>query len=90
MKEKNCMKCQVFWFKESLCNDEVCSNYCAKGNQDDFMKMIRRPKGKWIKYMDCEGKSRRITCDKCGHEEWNWLNPNFCSNCGADMRINND
>ena len=45
-----------------------------------------RKKGKWIEYTDCEGKSRRITCDQCGHEEWNWLDPNFCPNCGADMR----
>jgi len=42
-----------------------------------------RKKGKWIEYTDCEGKSRRITCDQCGHEEWNWLNPNFCPNCGS-------
>lgn len=45
-----------------------------------------RPKGKWIEYTDCEGKSRRITCDQCSHKEWNWFNPNFCSNCGAEMR----
>lgn len=44
-----------------------------------------RNKGEWIEYTDCEGKSRRITCDQCGHEEWNWLNPNFCPNCGAKM-----
>lgn len=43
-------------------------------------------KGKWIEYKDCEGKSRKITCNQCSHEEWNWLDPNFCSNCGADMR----
>lgn len=42
-----------------------------------------RKKGKWIEYTDCEGKSRRITCDQCGHEERNWRNPNFCPNCGS-------
>lgn len=45
-----------------------------------------RKKGEWIVYTDCEGKGRRITCDQCSHEEWNWRNLNFCPNCGADMR----
>ena len=49
-----------------------------------------RKKGKWIIDKDCEGKSRTITCNLCGHKEFNWHNPNYCENCGADMRGDED
>jgi len=45
-----------------------------------------RKKGEWIIDKDCEGKSRTVTCNLCGHKEFNWHDPNFCPNCGADMR----
>lgn len=45
-----------------------------------------RKKGKWIVDKDCEGKTRYVTCNLCGHKEFNWNDPNFCPNCGADMR----
>jgi hypothetical protein len=43
--------------------------------------------GHWIVYADCEGKTRRCVCDRCGHKtgEYTWKNPNYCSNCGARM-----
>lgn len=45
-------------------------------------------KGKWIIYNDCEGKTRTCTCSICGYKTgpYTWENPNFCANCGADMR----
>ena len=43
--------------------------------------------GHWIVYTDCEGKTRRCVCDRCGYKtgEYTWKNPNFCANCGAKM-----
>lgn len=43
--------------------------------------------GHWIVTMDCEGKTRKCTCDKCGYEtgKYTWHNPNYCPNCGARM-----
>lgn len=49
-----------------------------------------RKKGEWTIDEDCEGKSRTVTCNLCGYEEFNWHNPNFCPNCGADMRGEQD
>lgn len=49
-----------------------------------------RKKGEWTIDEDCEGKSRTVTCNLCGYEEFNWHNPNFCPNCGADMRNESD
>lgn len=45
-------------------------------------------KGKWIIDKDCEGKTRTCTCSICGYKTgpYTWENPNFCANCGADMR----
>lgn len=45
-------------------------------------------KGKWIIYTDCEGRTRICTCSICGYKTgpYTWINPNFCANCGADMR----
>ena len=43
---------------------------------------VERPKGEWLK------KDQIYECDKCGYFVFpteNWL-PNFCPNCGADMR----
>lgn len=44
-------------------------------------------KGHWIVTMDCEGKTRKCTCDKCEYEmgKYTWHNPNYCPNCGAKM-----
>lgn len=55
-----------------------------------------RPKGKWISYNWNDNGIARwgIKCDKClkkykyGGEIWE--DPNFCPNCGADMREEND
>ena len=43
--------------------------------------------GHWIVSMDCEGKTRRCTCNLCGYKtgQYTWKNPNFCEDCGAKM-----
>ena len=42
-----------------------------------------RPKGEWIH----QSKFSRIECDQCGKVFRNTFAPkNFCPNCGADMR----
>ena len=42
-----------------------------------------RPKGKWIHQV----KFSRVECDQCGKVFRNSFAPkNFCPNCGADMR----
>ena len=48
----------------------------------------KRNKGEWIIAEDCEGKTRTCICKRCGHEtgKYTWKNPNFCEECGADMR----
>ena len=47
-----------------------------------------RKKGEWIVEKDCEGKTRTCICGLCGYktDKYTWKNPNYCSNCGADMR----
>lgn len=62
--------------------DEVGTKNCKVMYQDE----PERKKGRWIIDKDCEGKSRTITCNLCGHKEFNWHNPSYCENCGADMR----
>lgn len=46
-----------------------------------------RKTGKWDAYTDCEGKSRRITCNICGWRSHSlcWKDYNYCPNCGAKM-----
>jgi predicted Zn-ribbon and HTH transcriptional regulator len=43
--------------------------------------------GHWIVKKDCEGKTRKCICDKCGYEtgKYTWKNPNYCADCGARM-----
>lgn len=43
--------------------------------------------GHWIVDEDCEGKTRRCVCDRCGYstDKYTWKNPNFCAECGAKM-----
>ncbi len=61
--------------------DEFGTKNCKVMYQD-----AERKKGEWIIDKDCEGKSRTVTCNICGHKEFNWHDPNYCENCGADMR----
>ena len=51
-----------------------------------------RKKGEWIVEKDCEGKTRTCICGLCGYktDKYTWKNPNYCSNCGADMRQGED
>ena len=51
-----------------------------------------RKNGEWIVEKDCEGKTRTCICGLCGYktDKYTWKNPNYCSNCGADMRGDSD
>ena len=53
---------------------------------------VQRKKGKWNAHKDCEGKTRRITCNLCGWQSHSlcWYDYNYCPNCGADMRGKNN
>ena len=54
-------------------------------------RITDRPKGKWVKDICKYDKAYHFKCSICDEwnglsvEEWNWK-PNFCPNCGADMR----
>lgn len=66
--------------------------------KDDFFKWLiadaptQRKKGKWILTEDDEYEY--CVCSECGYENGeNWMNGRdipFCSNCGADMRGEQD
>lgn len=49
-----------------------------------------RQHGEWEEYTDCEGKTRTITCSECGWEEHSWIDTNYCPNCGAKMKGENN
>jgi predicted Zn-ribbon and HTH transcriptional regulator len=54
----------------------------------EIIKEYEEPKtGHWIVKKDCEGKTRKCICDKCGYEtgKYTWKNPNYCAECGASM-----
>lgn len=46
-----------------------------------------RNKGKWI-----NNSPVTMKCDQCGYviKDWRWNELNFCANCGADMRGENN
>ena len=87
-----CLKCQV---SGKYCDDNCDTQYAA-GHMGEIIKNLeaisgildQEPKiGNWIVTTDCEGKTRRCICNKCGYETgiYTWKNPNYCSNCGTKM-----
>lgn len=54
-----------------------------------------RPSGHWIDIIDIDiqAYTRKVRCNKCGHQRsmmsTQGVYPNFCENCGADMRGGN-
>lgn len=40
----SCQECQVFWFKEDLCDAKFCSQYGKCGESDDFIREINKDK----------------------------------------------
>lgn len=48
--------------------------------------IMDRPKGEWVNE---EGIHGAVYCSECSYE-LRVNNTNFCPNCGADMRGNND
>lgn len=66
---------------------EVETNGKGAPNFSTAKEVPERRRGKWIrvsadKYRISTGYA--YMCDKCG--DTTWYNGNFCSNCGADMR----
>lgn len=78
---KNCQ----YWF------DGNCTKQSEQGKCDYWYILHEEPerrKGKWIVKTDCEGKTRTCICGLCGYttDKYTWKNPNYCPNCGSDMR----
>lgn len=48
MSEMSCMKCRVFDFKESLCEDEFCKMYHGEGTDLDFINSVKASAQQWI------------------------------------------
>ena len=83
---------------EELKSDEWCTG-CKEYDTEKhccprFNRVIRetlnetsKPKGKWILWEDCEGKTRTCTCPICGDETRCWHAPNYCSNCGVRLEV---
>lgn len=48
---------------------------------------LERKRGKWI-----YNSPVTMKCDQCGYviKDWRWNELNFCANCGADMRGEQD
>lgn len=75
---------------ETLLN--FCSNdknHCVTPN--DFMRMNRvkiddRPHGEWIPLKNKKGETVAWRCSSCGQSPKYAVNSDFCPNCGADMR----
>lgn len=60
-------------------------------NQIRTIETIKPKRGEWIKDICEYDRAYHFKCSVCGEwnglsvEEWNWT-PNFCPNCGADMK----
>lgn len=77
---------EMVW-RERLDTRERIANLIAR--QPTIKRTVER--GKWIPYGRDSGYNSFIRCSKCGHEVTLYadsvkVNPNFCENCGADMR----
>ena len=46
----------------------------------------KRKTGRWIVGANHGLMVHTLTCDQCNHSEVSSSVPNFCPNCGADMR----
>ena len=92
-------------FKQEPCEDVISRQAalgCCRNEWEEEVEIRlkslppvkpQEPKtGHWIIHKDCEGKTRECICDQCGYKtgKYTWHNPNFCSNCGADMRGEQD
>lgn len=76
---------------DALCNDycgghQDCKHYPKCENLRSIQKLSsaqpEREKGHWI--LVSEGSMFPFECDQCG--EWHNSPSNFCPECGADMR----
>ena len=91
LKTDGCYECYV-----EADNPFVCNNCGCEIREAYYMAIeaLERKKGRWTKkaeYLDTP-----TVCTLCGHEYveyvegWEWEDtgdlPNYCPNCGADMR----
>ena len=53
---------------------------------DVAIKALERPQGEWIIKPKENSQSAILICSKCNHFIPITIDKNFCPNCGADMR----
>lgn len=77
------------------CDYDGCNTVeSLKGLIDELVSYTQLPReqvpditsrtGCWVK-AECSEKDGDATCSACGH--WDWSDCNYCSNCGAKMRM---
>ena len=75
---------QVTVFAENASKEEI------EDFKQELENVLERPRGKWIVRGTEQGAVGVVyiirECDKCGWSSSLFLPKNFCPNCGADMR----
>lgn len=91
----------VFEAIEDDASNGVYSHFASYEDAQKFKETVKalppvtpiRPKGEWIEIIDEETayvKTWHYECSECGKNNTCFGgNPNFCPNCGADMRGEN-
>lgn len=64
----------------------VCSKYIATGGVKSCEHHKEERKGRWVKRQFADDCTTAYRCSEC-HTTWD-ANTNYCPNCGADMRGN--
>ena len=59
-------------------------------DENRFPSAQPRMKGKWVKGINENGVTTSLFCSECNYENKHWYEWNFCPNCGADMRGEQD
>ena len=90
---------EVIKVGEPVSNSDEINKALEKGELykqgfEDAMKRFERPQGEWIlqthERFNSGNELYKYYCNKCGHREEHAYSdsklPNFCPNCGADMR----
>ena len=85
---KNCKHREKYTDHCSLLDrDILLTDYCSLSEfeERDDVPFRKAKYGEWIKHEDKLGMIDDLMCSLCGHCTYEDY-PNFCSNCGADMR----
>lgn len=76
---------------DNLCNNcihkDVCSRWTATWGMKSCANFREERKGKWIAVPSSDmmtGKAYK--CSECNKMRYGSFMPNYCQNCGADMR----